>query len=275
MTMPFHGLFPGKLAFDIIHHLKDNCDMMNFLDASSTRAVRLFEAFAAVRAPQSLSEISQLLDTPLSTCHGLVRALQDGGYLYSNRGSRQHYPTRRLLQIAETIAANDPVVKYFDRHMSELRDLTQETVILGAMQKDSIVYLNVVESPNVIRYSARPGDIKPLHSSALGKLMLGETLARRERDALLASLSLDAVTENTLTDLDTLRRDLEQSQKTGLYVTQGENVSEVMAIAAPSRVAGEIYGIAVAGPIERMQRKRDTLEKALLATCSSIGVDFG
>lgn len=247
---------------------------MNFSDASSTRAVRLFEAFATVGAPQSLSDISQLLGTPLSTCHGLVRALQDGGYLYANKSSRQHYPTRRLLQIAETIAANDPVVKYFDKHMADLRDLTAETVILGALQKDAVVYLNVVESPNSIRYSARPGDIKPLHSSALGKLMLGEASARNGA-ALIAALSLDAVTDATLTDTDALRRDLEAGRERKLYITRGENVSEVMAIASPARIAGEIYGIAVAGPIDRMLRKQTAIESALLNTCASVSGDFG
>jgi DNA-binding IclR family transcriptional regulator len=255
-------------------NLEDSCGIMNFESASSTRAVRLFEAFARIGAPQSLSEISYVLDTPLSTCHGLVRALQDGGYLYSNRGTRQHYPTRRLLQIAETIASNDPVVKYFDRHMAALRDLTQETVILGAMQKDTVVYLNVTESPSVIRYSARPGDIKPLHSSALGKLMLGE-LSDGERDSLLAKLELNAVTGSTLTGLDALRRNLKKAATAGIYVTEGENVSEVMALAAPTRVAGEVYGIAVAGPIERMQRNRAAIEAALKATCAAIGGDFG
>jgi DNA-binding IclR family transcriptional regulator len=258
----------------MFRYMKDNCGIMNFTDASSTRAVRLFEAFASVGAPQTLSEISQLLNTPLSTCHGLVKALQDGGYLYANKSSRQHYPTRRLLQIAETIAANDPVVKYFDRHMVTLRDITAETVILGALQKDAVVYLNVVESPNSIRYSARPGDIKPLHSSALGKLMLGEASAH-EREVLIGSLSLKAVTENTLTDADALRRDLNAARDAGFYVTQGENVSEVMAIAAPARIAGETYGIAVAGPIERMQRKREMIEKALRETCAGVGGDFG
>ncbi|MDF1871380.1 IclR family transcriptional regulator [Vannielia sp.] len=246
---------------------------MNFADASSTRAVRLFEAFASVGAPQSLSEISDLLNTPLSTCHGLVRALQNGGYLYSNAASRRHYPTRRLLQIAETIAGNDPVVTYFDPHMADLRDLTAETVILGALQKDSVVYLSVAESPSTIRYSARPGDIKPLYSSALGKLMLGEA-SPRQRAALIAGLSLEAITENTLTDADTLRDDLEEARGRGLYVTCGENVSEVMAIAAPARIAGETYGVAVAGPIARMQGKRDEIEQALLAACARIGGDF-
>lgn len=257
----------------MIHHLKDSFHIMNFADASSTRAVRLFEAFAAVKAPQSLSEIAGLLDTPLSTCHGLVKALQDGGYLYANATSRRHYPTRRLLQIAETIAANDPVVAFFDRHMAELRDLTSETVILGTLQKDAVVYLSVVESRSSIRYSAQPGDMKPLHSSALGKLMLGEA-PLRQREALLDALSLDAVTDNTLTDVERLRNDLDVARGRGFYITRGENVAEVMAIAAPVRVAGETYGLVVAGPHTRMVGKQDGVQEALLAACSRIGGDF-
>jgi DNA-binding IclR family transcriptional regulator len=83
------------------------------------------------------------------------------------------------------------------------------------------------------------------------------------------------VTGSTLTDLDALRRDLKKAATAGIYVTEGENVSEVMALAAPTRVAGEVYGIAVAGPIERTQRNRDAIETALKATCASIGGDFG
>jgi len=263
-----------NFQLDNIRYMKEVFHIMNFENASSTRAVRLFEAFASAGAPQSLSEISELLHTPLSTCHGLVKALQNGGYLYSNAATRRHYPTRRLLQVAETIAANDPVVTYFDQHMAALRDLTAETVILGALQKDTVVYLSVVESPNSIRYSARPGDIKPLHSSAMGKLMLGEASAR-VRAGLIADLPMEAVTENTLTDLDTLRSDLDQSRDRGIYVTQGENVSEVMAIAAPVRIAGETYGVAVAGPVGRMQGKQEEVEQSLLAACTGIEGEFG
>lgn len=244
--------------------------MLNLENTSSTRAVRLFEAFASVGSPKTLSEIAGLLETPLSTCHGLVRSLRGGGYLYLNAKTRQYYPTRRLLQIAETIAENDPVAKYFDMHMGELRDQTTETVILGAMEKQAVVYLSVLESRSTIRYSARPGDIKPLHSSALGKLVLGEA-SDQERDALIRALSLDAVTENTLTDPAALRHDLAQSKARGLYVTLGENVSDVMAIAAPAKIGGQCYGLAVAGPIARIQRNREAIERALLETCAKIG----
>ena len=251
--------------------------MMNAFPSSSTRAMRLFEAFAKAGMPQTLSELSRRIDTPMSTCHGLVKALQETGYLYSNRESRRLYPTKRLLRIAETISASDPVVNDFEPHMNRLRDRTGETVILGTGQgagrKGAVVYLEVIESLNVIRYGARPGDLKPLHSSALGKLVLGE-MPEAERSELLRRLPLDRVTDDTLTDPEALRADLDRSRVAGVYVTRGENVAEVMALAAPVRVSGELYGLAVAGPIERVSRRSDRIRAALLEVCAEIRESF-
>ena len=36
-------------------------------------------------------------------------------------------------------------------------------------------------------------------------------------------------------------------------MTRGENVSDVMAIAAPIRRAGATFGVAIAGPLHRME----------------------
>ncbi len=35
------------------------------------------------------------------------------------------------------------------------------------------MYLDVLEGPHTVRYAARIGDFKPLHSSAVGKALLG------------------------------------------------------------------------------------------------------
>lgn len=247
--------------------------MMDTDNRTATRAVRLFEAFARVQEPQTLSEIAKRIDSPLSTCHSLVKALQASGYLYSSSASRRLYPTKRLLRLAQAISSKDPVVTYFEKAMTELRDLTQETVILGARQKDAVIYLEVVESESVIRYSARPGDLKPFHSSALGKMILGE-MDTGEVSAILDRLKLDRVTDNTLTDPKKVIEDLTRSRQTGVYMTQGENVSEVMALAAPARVAGEIYGLVVAGPIHRMSDNVEGISEKLLQTCAAIEASF-
>jgi len=236
---------------------------------SAIRAIRLFEEFARAPEPQTLSEISKRIGSPLSTCHNLIKALQDTGYLYSRKSTRRHYPTKRLLQIAQIISANDPVVSYFEQAMTQLRAVTNETVILGARQKDEVIYLEVMESETVIRYSARAGDLKPLYSSALGKMFLGE-MSDEKRAAILKTIPLTKVTDNTLTDSEALVEQLAKSREKGVYMTSGENVSEVKAFSAPVRVSGELYGLVVAGPIQRMSAKEDEVRAALLETCSAI-----
>ena len=58
-------------------------------------------------------------------------------------------------------------------------------------------------------------------------------------------------------------------------MTRGENVSEVLAMAAPVRIGGEIYGVVVAGPIGRMESKQTEIEDALTTACTRISGDFG
>lgn len=220
---------------------------------AATRTMTIFELFAASGRPQTLSELAREMAVPLSTCHGLVKTLQRMGYLYGSAGSRRIYPTRRLHGVARRIAVQDPLVEAIRPLLESLRDATGETVILGARQDDAIVYLDVVEGPGVIRYSAEPGDLKPFHSSAIGKVMLGR-LAETELRVLLQRLDRPAITENTITGIDALVEEIAASRQRGFYVTRGENVSEVMAIAAPLTLAYEVFGVAVAGPIERVAR---------------------
>jgi DNA-binding IclR family transcriptional regulator len=53
-------------------------------------------------------------------------------------------------------------------------------------------------------------------------------------------------------------------------VTTGENVADVMAVAATVRLGSEIYGIAIAGPLHRMTDALARHEAALEAACSTI-----
>ncbi|WP_372921867.1 IclR family transcriptional regulator [Roseovarius sp.] len=246
---------------------------MKFSDASSTRALRMFECFANEGKPLSLSEISAFMNTPISTCHALVAVLREGGYLYTNRKSKRFYPTKRLLRVAESIAVNDPIVSYFEPYLRQLSKATQETVILGTRQDDSVVYLEVVEGPQVIRYSAEPGDIKPLHSSAIGKLVLGE-MPNEERARILAQLSLDKVTDSTVVERTALDEQVRDAHAAGVYQTCGENVSDVMAIAIPVIVYDDLFGVAVAGPRERMKAEYEAIQGALMQVRLALKMDF-
>ena len=154
---------------------------------SSLRALEIFEAFRDARRPLSLSEAARLTDMPVSTCHGVFRALEQRGYLYFGSG-RDAYPTRRLWDLAQEVNAHDPVARRLESSLAQLRDDVDETIILGVRHADTVLYLLVLESHQAIRYSSRAGEHKPLHSSAIGKVMLG-AMAPADLDALVRTMA--------------------------------------------------------------------------------------
>ncbi len=236
---------------------------------SALRTLSLFEMFADQKRALSLSEIARLLDIPQSSCFSLIRTLQDAGYLYSLDGRRQVYPTKRLLDLADVISHHDPVLDHLRPYLEQLRDVCEETVILGVREGMSVIYLDVQESRETIRYSANAGEKKPLHSSAIGKAMLGE-VSPREREKLINRLNLLPVTANTIVSTNQLDEDIKQSLARGCFVTRGENVSDVMAVAKVIHGVGGVFGVAIAGPMHRMEDAQDRHILSLNDWCQKI-----
>ena len=234
---------------------------------TAARTLDIFECFEAAGKPLSLSELAAQIDAPVSSCHGLVRTLKSRGYLYTVSGRSTLYPTKRLLKIASSIARNDPVLAQLRPILEGLRDRTRETVILGKRQDDSVVYLDVLEGPQTIRYSAQPGRIIPLHSSSIGKAVLGLMSDTDLRNFLEKWPSLEKVTSRTITAPDCIIEDIRQSRVRGYFLTRGENVADVMAIARMIRTPSGDFGIAIAGPLHRMSEAVDLFAETLENAC--------
>lgn len=236
---------------------------------SADRTVQILEAFAAAGEPLGIAELARRLAIPVSACYGLIRTLELRGYLYELGLRKGWYPTLRWLQKARAVAEHDPLLERVAPLLEALGAATGETIVFGKRSGTEVVYLNVVESANSIRYSAQAGDRKPLHSSSAGKALLG-ALPAPERAALLDRLKLARVTPSTIVRRELLEKDLEAGAKRGWYATRGENVADVHALAAPVRIDGEPYAVVVAGPAHRIEAALKTHAAALLRTARAI-----
>ncbi len=218
---------------------------------AAARTLDIFETFAEQQRPLSLSELARLANIPISSCHSLMRTLEQRGFLHF-LSVREAYPTRKMLDLTSSIERHDPIAAQLAPALAALRDDTGETVILGSRQSDAALYLLVQDSPQTVRYTARVGEFKPLHSSSIGKVLLGE-MSEDLLNQWLASHELKAVTVQTITSQRQLRRELSESRQRGYFLTRGENVVDVMALAAPLHLGSITLGVAVAGPLHRMQ----------------------
>jgi DNA-binding IclR family transcriptional regulator len=233
------------------------------------RVIDIYEAFQASQRPMSLTDLAEAVDIPKSTCHAIVSTLMARGYLYSLTRPRSLYPTKRMHDVASDILAKDPFIERAAPMLEKLRDESGETVILGKRQGDAVVYLQVVQSTHPIRYSARPGDIKPLHSSSIGKALLG-SLTTGELLAWVDGRNLPSVTRSTITDAAALVADIARGRAAGYFQTRGENVADVWAVAVPVAVNNETLAIAVAGPGHRMEAALENCARRLVAACAGL-----
>jgi IclR family acetate operon transcriptional repressor len=232
------------------------------------RTLDLFEAFARAAKPLSLSQLARAIGAPVSSCFGIVRTLEARGYLYEVRARGGFYPTKLLYEHARVIASHDPLAERFVPLLEKLREQTGETVLVSKRLERQAVYLVVLESPHSIRYSPKVGEFRPLHASASGKALLG-SLAPAVRSELLAGMKLPRVTARTITSRAALEADLARGRARGWYVTRGETVADLMAVAVPVEVNGETYSVTLAGPAQRMGgalKRQATLLTALRAT---------
>jgi len=226
------------------------------LNKSADRTLAILEAFEESKRPLTLRELAERCEIPVSTCHALVHTLLSKVYLYQSSRRKDLYPTRRILDLAAAIVAHDPLLERMAPTLAGLRAATRETVIVGKRQREHVLYLEVLESPQTIRYSSRAGELKPLHSTCIGKVMLA-ALPPAEFDTWRRTGALPKVTGNTITSHGRLRKDLAEGQRLGYFTTRGENVADVTAIAVPVLVNAELLGLAVAGPSHRMEPNFD------------------
>ena len=155
---------------------------------------------------------------------------------------------------------------------------TGESSFIGVLPHgaDSVVYIEKVESPQVIRYSAELGEQRPLHCTAVGMAVFAY-LAPTQRDELLRSIRPRKFTGRTSTSPATIKRRLSQVRQDGVIVTLEEYVQGAGAIAAPifDRNNVVVGALSLAGPADRLRARLDPLVDAVKTRSLALSVALG
>ena len=158
----------------------------------------LFEVYARRKAPLTLTALSKVLAMPKSSTFNLIDTLVARGFLYETKARGGFYPTRRLLDLARSVMEGDPFLQRIHGELEVLAESTGETALLSVRDQDHVIYVDVVESPSLIRYFAKVGDRRPIHTTSSGKAIL-TTYPPEERERILRSLTYVAHQTSTKT----------------------------------------------------------------------------
>lgn len=219
---------------------------------AASRTLDLIEAFARERRPMTVSALANVMGLPVSSCHGLVKTLEERGYLIEMKGQGGFYFTKRLAHRAAEIGGYDPLPSWVLPALAAMQERCNETVLLAKLVNDSATYVEVMESTRSVRYIVEVGDVRPLYASAVGKALLA-SVPEDQRAAIVDRMKFVKHSARTITSKSALLAHLKESAAKGWFMTEAEYLDEVTAIAVPLTIGGEHYACGMAGPSNRMK----------------------
>jgi DNA-binding IclR family transcriptional regulator len=236
-----------------------------------SKVLRLLETLGSSSGGLHLNEISQKAAINKSTAYRFLAHLEWEGYLYRDE-TGAYVVGPRLVRLGSAANYQTALKKISRPVLEELWKSTGETVNLGVLDGQGVVYLDVLQSPHPFRMASPVGMWRPLYCTAMGKALAAH-LPSSERDRLLTSLRLERLTPNSLTRLSQLRTELELVRRNGYALDNEEATLGARCIAAPILTQeGEApAAISVAGPVTRIGKDKITdYATAVLAAARSI-----
>jgi DNA-binding IclR family transcriptional regulator len=135
-------------------------------------------------------------------------------------------------------------------HLVELSKKTQETVHLSVLDGAEVIYIDKIDTPQVVGTYSKIGSRAPAYTMATGKAMLAFL-----SDAELASICDHLRKMTPRVNIEELRQELLKVREAGYAINRGDARTGACGIASPifdaSRAACAAVGIS--GPIDRIK----------------------
>jgi IclR family acetate operon transcriptional repressor len=146
----------------------------------------------------------------------------------------------------------DVFMRHIRPYLERLRDQFGETANLGLLDRNAILYLDIVESPHAMRLAAKPGQRDRLHSTALGKAIAAHLSAERVRE-ILKKEGMPQLTDSTITSQRKYLAAIADIRETGYALDDEENEVGARCVAVALPLGEPLLAISVSGPSARIR----------------------
>ncbi|MDQ4489786.1 IclR family transcriptional regulator [Sinomonas sp. ASV486] len=226
-------------------------------NAVIARAAGVLFAFSAAKSELTLGEIAKCAGLPPSTVRRLLVQLIDAGLIDQDGLSRTYSLSLRLAQLGAVALGSRDTVQLANPVMRALTSRVGEAVFLGQLSPQGVVYLAVTQPDSDVRISTRAGEVRPAHTTSMGKALLA-ALDPQELEVWLSTHALEPGTQFAHTDPEALKADLEGVRSRGYAVNNRESSAEFTSVAAPVRDhrGATVAALAISAPAYRIPQER-------------------
>ncbi len=223
--------------------------------SSVANAMRLIKVFSDAEYEIGISDLAKHLGLAKSTTHRLAASLVEEGMLEQNPQHGKYRLGLVLFELGSLVRRKMDVTADAKPFLKTLAETTGETLHLAVVDRQAVLYINIIESQRAIRMGYKIGTRAPLHCTAVGKALT----AFQPQEVIEAVIAhgLPACTAGTITDPEAFRRELAAVRARGYALENEEIETGLRGIAAAVRNYSGlvIAAIGIAGPVHRMTKK--------------------
>jgi DNA-binding IclR family transcriptional regulator len=245
---------------------------------SIERAAAILRLLASSSGRLGIGEISRSLDLAKGTTHGILRTLQNVGFIEQDSGSGRYQLGAALLHLGTSYLDVNELRSRSINWADPLAARSGEAVRIGTVLDGKVLVVHHVFRPDDTFQTLDVGSLLPLHACAMGKVLLAY-----DADATRAVLAgePELFTRRTVARPDLISRGLAQVREQGWAAEVEEMTVGEAGIAAPIRGYGGLVvgAIGVSGLVERLcdtkGRPNPTLVAYVREAARAVSRDLG
>lgn len=195
------------------------------------------------------TEISRELDMPVQSVHRILGSLSEHGFVSQDTKSKKYKLGLSVMKYGFLMWDSLMLRSLARPLMTELSQKTKETVYLATRENLEGVYIDVIDSPQILKISEPIGLRLPLYIGASNRAILAH-LPFKVQENILSDVDWASVPSLTPLSKHTIIADLEIIRSRGYALTSGEATEGTTGIGAPifSYDNTVIGSLNVAGP---------------------------
>jgi DNA-binding IclR family transcriptional regulator len=223
---------------------------------SAFRALAIMEFIAQCKTGATHSEIASGLNIPKSSLTGLLRDLEQPGYLHFEKSTSRYSIGSQVMFLANAYLRNLNVVREAAPIVHRIFVELNEFSALTLPQGDDCIVVCAESAASPLAHSLNLGQRLPMLANAVGRVILA-FLDDAEIEEYLATHRPVAHTPHTITKLKDIRDELKKVRKAGIAFAREEYLPGITGIAAPVfNIEGRpIASVGIAVPTARLTDK--------------------
>ncbi len=216
------------------------------------KALRVLKCLGDAGRELPLVEICRIVALPKPTVYKYLQTLREAGFVLYDPECECYWLGPNAWSLGRTVNPSLRVREVARPIMQQLRDRFDETINLGVLHGDEVVYLEMALSRLALRMQATIGSHDPAYSTSLGRAMIAFMPQEQWRKHIPRQMRKR--TSRTIVTHDALQAELIATHKRGYALEREENEAGGLCIGAPifDQDGNVIAAVSLSAPASRI-----------------------